>query len=152
MGLPTQITNEEMEFSFQLIFGSIMVITMIFSVLLWFSMRDKSFIYLFFISFFALSYCWDLSGMSKLVIWANAPLRLIAFISVINQLGGFISGYLFYNHILPLKQQAPKLRLIFVILTITQCLMAIFRFITQNDLLPLNVLHFAGILWFICMI
>ncbi len=143
---------EKVEFSFQGMFGAVMLFSTLFVLLMYLSLRDKSFIYLACISFFALLYCWEASGMNKMVLFRNSSLYFLAFMSVINQAGGFISGFFFYNSILPLKEQAPRLRRIFATLTFLQCFMALFRFITQNNLLPLDVLHFAAMLWFICMV
>jgi len=143
---------EKVEFSFQGMFGAVMLFSTLFVLLMYLSLRDKSFIYLACISFFALLYCWEASGMNKVVLFRNSSIYFLAFMSVINQSGGFISGYFFYNSILPLREQAPRLRRIFATLTFMQCLMALFRFITQNNLLPLDVLHFAAMLWFICMV
>jgi len=144
--------TEKIDFSFQGMFGSVMLFTSIFAVLLWLFLRDRSMLYLACISFFALLYTWEASGMSRMVLFRNSSLYFLAFMSVINQAGGFISGYFFYNSMLPLKEEAPRLRKIFATLTYLQCLMALFRFITQNNLLPLDLLHFAGILWFVCMV
>ncbi len=143
---------EKIDFSFQGMFGAVMLFTSIFAVLLWLFLRDKSMLYLACISFFALLYTWEASGMNRMVLFPNSSLYFLAFMSVINQAGGFISGYFFYNSMLPLKEEAPRLRKIFATLTYLQCLMALFRFITQNNLLPLDLLHFAGILWFVCMV
>jgi len=144
--------TEKIDFSFQGMFGSVMLFTSIFAVLLWLFLRDKSMLYLACISFFALLYTWEVSGMSRMVLFRNSSVYFLAFMSVINQAGGFLSGYFFYNSMLPLREEAPRLRRIFATLTYLQCLMALFRFITQNNLLPLDLLHFAGILWFVCMV
>ena len=143
---------EKIEFAFQSMFGSVMLFTTLFALILFFAIRDKSMLFLACISFFALLYCWEASGMNKMVLFRNGSVYFLAFMSVINQAGGFISGYFFYTSILPMKEEAPRLRKIFATLTFLQCLMALFRFLTQNNLLPLDVLHFAAILWFICML
>jgi class 3 adenylate cyclase len=144
--------NEKVDFSFQGMFGSVMLFTSIFAVLLWLFLRDRSMLYLACISFFALLYTWEASGMNRMVLFRNSSMYFLAFMSVINQAGGFLSGYFFYNSMLPLREEAPRLRKIFATLTYLQCLMALFRFITQNNLLPLDLLHFTGILWFVCMV
>jgi class 3 adenylate cyclase len=144
--------TEKIDFSFQGMFGAVMLFTSIFAILLWLFLRDRSMLFLACISFFALLYTWEASGMNRMVLFRNSSLYFLAFMSVINQAGGFLSGYFFYNSMLPLKEEAPRLRKIFATLTYLQCLMALFRFITQNNLLPLDLLHFAGILWFVCMV
>ena len=151
---PSQMFEEtdKVEFSFQAMFGSVMLFTTLFALILWFAMRDKSLLFLGCISFFAVLYCWEVSGMNKMVIFRNSTPYFLAFMSVINQAGGFLSGYFFYSTLLPMRHESPRLQKVFATLTYLQCLMALFRFITQNNFLPLDVLHFTGILWFICMV